>query len=257
MRKYTFIGILILLAGFWTACDDQLNALPGQSKVEGNVILDQKTAEVALNGVYYCFANGGDDRGTPSTMWASSHEISPGLLAGYIRYPYGSVAMEENSSLTANDYSVANLWSGSYKIINAANGVIKQIAEVDDNEFVGDRKNEIIAEACWLRAYGHYNLLRYFAQFYDQESKYGVLLRKEFVTSSNIAQSRSSVKASYDCILEDLDFAEQYAPDENKYLCESVGSQRIKGAGFDDAGSRGGLRASYCFDEGHYRKGTV
>mgnify|MGYP000624002239 CR=1 FL=1 len=51
------------------------------------------------------------------------------------------------------------------KLINAANGVIKQIAEVDDNEFVGDRKNEIIAEARWLRAYGHYNLLRYFAQF--------------------------------------------------------------------------------------------
>ena len=114
MRKYTFIGILILMAGLGAACEDQLNALPGQSKVEGNVILDQKTAEVALNGVYYRFADGGDDRGTPSTMWASSHEISPGLLTGYIRYPYGSVAMEENSSLTANDYSVANLWSGSY-----------------------------------------------------------------------------------------------------------------------------------------------
>lgn len=206
------------MAGLGAACEDQLNALPGQSKVEGNVILDQKTAEVALNGVYYRFADGGDDRGTPSTMWASSHEISPGLLTGYIRYPYGSVAMEENSSLTANDYSVANLWSGSYKIINAANGVIKQIAEVDDNEFVGDRKNEIIAEARWLRAYGHYNLLRYFAQFYDQKSKYGVLLRKEFVTATNIAQARSSVKASYDCILEDLDFAERYAPDENRNI---------------------------------------
>lgn len=55
MRKYTFIGILILMAGLGAACEDQLNALPGQSKVEGNVILDQKTAEVALNGVYYLF----------------------------------------------------------------------------------------------------------------------------------------------------------------------------------------------------------
>ena len=62
MRKYTFIGILILMAGLGAACEDQLNALPGQSKVEGNVILDQKTAEVALNGVYYRFADGGDDR---------------------------------------------------------------------------------------------------------------------------------------------------------------------------------------------------
>ena len=58
MRKYTFIGILILMAGLGAACEDQLNALPGQSKVEGNVILDQKTAEVALNGVYYRFADG-------------------------------------------------------------------------------------------------------------------------------------------------------------------------------------------------------
>lgn len=32
------------------SCDDQLNALPTQSKVEGNVIVDQKSAEVALNG---------------------------------------------------------------------------------------------------------------------------------------------------------------------------------------------------------------
>ena len=69
-----------------------------------------------------------------------------------------------------------------------------------------------------MRAYGHYNLLRYFAQFYDQKSKYGVLLRKEFVTATNIAQARSSVKASYDCILEDLDFAERYAPDENRNI---------------------------------------
>ena len=52
MRKYTFIGILILMAGLGAACEDQLNALPGQSKVEGNVILDQKTAEVAMNGLY-------------------------------------------------------------------------------------------------------------------------------------------------------------------------------------------------------------
>ena len=66
MRKYTFIGILILMAGLGAACEDQLNALPGQSKVEGNVILDQKTAEVALNGVYYRFADGGDDRGNLS-----------------------------------------------------------------------------------------------------------------------------------------------------------------------------------------------
>lgn len=47
----SFLGILSQMS-----CDDQLNALPTQSKVEGNVIVDQKSAEVALNGVYYCFS---------------------------------------------------------------------------------------------------------------------------------------------------------------------------------------------------------
>lgn len=41
----SFLGILSQMS-----CDDQLNALPTQSKVVGNVIVDQKSAEVALNG---------------------------------------------------------------------------------------------------------------------------------------------------------------------------------------------------------------
>ena len=75
----SFLGILSQMS-----CDDQLNALPTQSKVVGNVIVDQKSAEVALNGVYYRFAEGGDDRGTPSTQWGYSQEIVPAYLSGYI-----------------------------------------------------------------------------------------------------------------------------------------------------------------------------
>ena len=37
----SFLGILSQMS-----CDDQLNALPTQSKVVGNVIVDQKSAEV-------------------------------------------------------------------------------------------------------------------------------------------------------------------------------------------------------------------
>lgn len=218
MKRYSIYLILILIAAVLASCENQLNALPGQSKVEGNVIVDQKSAEVALNGVYYCFADGGDDRGTASAMWANGHEIIPANLAGYITYPHGGSDLDENTKIGADDYSVSNLWYTNYKIINAANGVIKQIAVVSDDEFVGNRKTEIIAEARLMRAYGHYNLLRYFAQFYDLNSNYGVMLRKEFVTATNIAQTRSSVKASYDFILEDLDFAITNTPLENKNI---------------------------------------
>lgn len=55
--------------------------------------------------------------------------------------------------------------------------------------FTGNRKAEIIAEAKLMRAYGHYNLLRYFCRFDDTESEYGALIREEFVTTNNIAKS--------------------------------------------------------------------
>ena len=54
-RKGSWLLCAILLAApltLTTSCSDELDALPGQSKVDGNVVVDQKSAIVALNGVY-------------------------------------------------------------------------------------------------------------------------------------------------------------------------------------------------------------
>lgn len=208
----SFLGIITQ-----TSCDDQLNALPSQSKVEGNVIVDQKSAEVALNGVYYRFAQGGDDRDTPSTLWGYSQEIVPAYLSGYITRTNGGY-LDENAEVQATDGSASGIWSYCYSLINAANGVIKQMEPLPASMFEADRKAEIIAEAKMMRAYGHYNLLRYFTQFYNTESEFGALLREEFVTTGNIAQKRSSVEATYNFILEDLEEAIKNAPLENKNI---------------------------------------
>lgn len=212
MKKLTIYTLFFLMAGFQMSCKKELNALPSQSKVEGNVVVDQKSAEVALNGAYLRFAEGGDDRGTPSILWAGNHEINATYLAGYVTYPYGGSPFDENSLITADNYSALSMWTAAYNLINAANGVIEQVSALADNKFAGNRKAEILAEAQLLRAYGHQNLLRYFAQFYDVNSNYGVLLRKAFVTTNNISQKRSTVKESYDFILSDLDNAIANAP---------------------------------------------
>lgn len=212
MKRLIIYSIFFLIVGIQTSCKKELNALPTQSKVEGNAIVDQKTAEIALNGVYLRFAQGGDDRGTPSIIWANDHEITPSNLAGYVTYPFGGSSLDENTLIKPTDYSVAALWSAPYGIINSANGIIEQVSALPDQKFVGSRKREIIAEAQLMRAYGHQYLLRYFSQFYDLNSPYGVMLRKEFVTTNNISQKRSTVKESYDFILADLDAAIANAP---------------------------------------------
>ncbi|MBS1919476.1 MAG: RagB/SusD family nutrient uptake outer membrane protein [Bacteroidetes bacterium] len=215
MKKLSIYIVAAIFAAAFYSCKKDLNALPGQAKVDGNVIVDQKSAEVALNGAYYRFVEGGDDRGTPSVMWAYDHEIMPTWAAGYLEYPYGGGALSDNS-LTSQSYEAEYIWDAGYILVNAANGVLKGVEAVPASKIDATRKTQIIAEAKFLRAYGNYRLLSFYGQYYDINSKYGIILRKDFVTSENIMLSRSTVKDCYDFILADVDDAIANAPDVNK-----------------------------------------
>ncbi|TMI84090.1 MAG: RagB/SusD family nutrient uptake outer membrane protein [Bacteroidetes bacterium] len=215
MRQLLIYTLVIIGASAQFSCKKDLNALPNQAKVEGNVIVDQKSAEVALNGAYYRFAQGGDDRGTQSTQWSFDHEIIPTWAAGYLDYPYGGGDLTDNN-LTSQSFEALGIWTQNYLLVNAANGVLKGVAALPDSKISAARKKEILAEARFLRAYGHYKLLSFYGQYYDVNSKYGALLRKDFVTSENINQSRTTVKESYDFILADVDDAIVNAPASNK-----------------------------------------
>ena len=207
---YVMLGA-VMIAG--VACNKELGKLPENAKVDGNTILDQRTSEIALNGVYYRFANVQAENNVTSWM---EHEVSPAVFAGYMGYGYGADGAEINNYKNSSFTNV--YWNTSYAIINAANGVIKGVTALADNAFTGNRKKQILAEARFMRAYGHFKLLSYFGQWFDLNSPYGALLRNEFVTVGEIAKARSSVKDSYTSILSDLDEAIINAPADNKNI---------------------------------------
>lgn len=213
MKRYILAMTVAAAMLAATACEDQLGVLPDQKKVVGNVITDEKTAEVALNGVYYAFANSGTHSRILSTRWAQLNEIFPAEAAGFANT--FTAYMDDNSAVTPGNYGVGLLWEYCYKLVNAANGVLEQIADAPDDKFSTGRKKEIIAEASFMCAYGHFKLLTWFAQFYDEASPYGVLLRDEFVTTVNLAKARSGVADSYRLILDDLDYAIANGPESN------------------------------------------
>ncbi|MBS0030945.1 RagB/SusD family nutrient uptake outer membrane protein [Chitinophaga sp. 22321] len=201
---YTILGVA-LVAG--VSCRKELAKLPENAKVDGNTILDQRTSEIALNGVYYRFAN--VDAANNVTDW-QEHEVQPAMFAGYLGYGYGADPAEENQY--ANSWFGSIYWTSSYKLINAANGVIKGVSQLEDKAFTGDRKKQLLAEAKFLRAYGNFKLLSYFGQWFDLNSPYGVLLRDEFISVGNIPKARSNVKESYAAILADANEAIANAP---------------------------------------------
>jgi len=198
------------------SCKKELNALPGQAKVEGNVIVDGRSAQVALNGAYYRFAGVAENftTGLPSTQWTRNHEIYPSSMAGNLLYYQGPYLGGEND-FTSESYETAGMWRTYYDLVNAANAVIKELGALDASKINETTKEEILAEARFLRGYAHYALLSYFGEFYDVSSKYGVMLRKEPVTVSNIAQPRNTVQESYDFILADVDDAIAHIKDGN------------------------------------------
>jgi len=207
--------IFLILGLSSTACKKQLNVFPTTSEVDGNVITNQQTAQTVLNGVYYVFADVGEDylTGITGILWSITNEGLPSELAGSIT-AYSPI---DSAILTPNDPYTDSIWRYGYALVNAANGFIKNVNPVTN--ISASVKEQMMAEAKFLRAFGNLELLLYYGQYNDPSSKYGIILRDTFVTSANIDLPRSGVTAAYTAILSDLDSAISGLPVLNTNIC--------------------------------------
>ncbi|TDG37521.1 RagB/SusD family nutrient uptake outer membrane protein [Pedobacter changchengzhani] len=200
MKKYLSLLIITLIAALQFGCKKQLDALPKDSLVEGNVITNEQTARTALNGVYYRFANAS----RTNTDWLKN-EIYAGFLTGFMDNGYNS--LDETENKLAKSYLIGQEWNTDYAIINSANGIIEGVSKANPSSFSANAQANIKAEAKFMRAWATYKLLSWYGQWWDINSSYGALLRDKFVTSTNVLQARASVKSSYDFILNDINYA--------------------------------------------------
>ena len=227
--KNISIYILVLFACTQSSCKKDLNALPSNAKVEGNVVVDTKSAQIALNGAYFQLAGVGLYGPTKSGYFERRHECPGAFLIGNLAGYDDGLASNTANYITTFSNFVGPMWVNFYQLINAANGVLKGMAELPAGKIPDTAFNRISGEAHFLRAYGHFCLLMYYAQFFDVSSDYGVLLRKEFVTTDNIVQGRNTVKESYDYIIADLDTAIGHAPVENpSYYASTWAAKALK-----------------------------
>ncbi len=93
-------------------------------------------------------------------------------------------------------------WYVSYKIINGANTVIEIIERKGD---LTEMDKQLLGENYFLRAFAHFNLLKFFAKPYthgNPSSNLGVIIRE--TTSEDGKKARATVKECYDFIENDL-----------------------------------------------------
>jgi hypothetical protein len=209
MMKKIIIPILSIFLMASCELTDVVDQDPPNNLVPENVVKNENDAKALLNGVYSTIIS------FSSPHYYMYSELVPAALSGSmssIGFGDGNSAFVTNNVLFDNG-ELKNFWQIKYKVLDAANNTIALVEELPDEEFSGNTKSEIIGEAHFLRAMSSFDLLRYFGQFYDLDSEYGIIIRTEPVNFVSRNKARSSVAATYDQILSDLDYAMVNAPD--------------------------------------------
>lgn len=201
MKRYL---LNILLVGtFCSSCSDFLTENPEHALTDINSVTDYSSAKNAVNGIYYnyesCEHLGG-------SLCATAY-----CMAGLWNYRSDLYNMRQSQKSSTG----APIWNSLYKVINSANSAIQGIEKLDDSKFPSkENKNELIAQAKCMRGFSNLQLLWYFGHWFaNSDSPYGIIYRDQVSDLSNIMLNRSSVGESYEKIISDLEYAEEWCSD--------------------------------------------
>lgn len=215
---YSFIGVLGL-----ASCDltgDIDNITPYYQLDENNLIRDAKSADLALRGVYEMWRNSDISMITPNM----------GLMAGsLVSNNLSDVYVFSTNTVKQETETIAKYYRGLYAIVNYASLVGEQL---EAGKAVGlDSVNtaRMIGECKFHRSMANFFLLRAYGQFYDEGSRYGIVLVKEHMTE-NKAAARSSVEECYEFIMEDVDDAIKLMPEQptDHYYISKLTAKALK-----------------------------
>ncbi|MGX5690379.1 RagB/SusD family nutrient uptake outer membrane protein [Arcticibacter tournemirensis] len=157
VRSIIFIAITSVML---SACDDFLS--PEQVDLVYNEVFwaSEKDAEQALLGGYSLYRGlmvGGQmyERGDVTTGYFN-RGWNGGSSEAFYHFPnFSNVNGTQKSWGALQSYAD---WGGYYKVIAQLNMVIRHVSEMRDDLFSGDKKNQILGEAYFLRALIYYHL---------------------------------------------------------------------------------------------------
>lgn len=177
-QKYLFILLSVLAL----ACNKTLDTEPQAAIADEMAIVDKKSAQAALTGVY------------DGLQGYASNSIIALDLAG------DNVVNYNNQNVVVATKTPANTSAGFvpiYTTINRANFVINKVPALQDPFFTAEQKNQVLGEAYFLRGLAYFDLVKTFGgvQIILDPAKY-------------IGVKRSTKEETYAQVLSDLDQAE-------------------------------------------------
>ncbi|WP_394995111.1 RagB/SusD family nutrient uptake outer membrane protein [Emticicia sp.] len=197
------IAILSALVLIGSSCSNRLELLPEQSLAGSQAFSSAANAESTLRGVY--------SQTQLLEVFGSGPQIIFDYQADNTDFVGSFPTLQEinNYVTTSPNATIQVYWQVHYRVINAANSVIENVPRMTDPALTPDISKRLVAEAKFLRAITHFNLLHMFAQPFQVQSGAtpGVPLILKSFTGEIEYPARATVSACYEQIRKDLNEA--------------------------------------------------
>ena len=158
MKRIFFLIIIVVMGFTFNSCEDFLDTKPysnGIALEEGDSIVYATASEVeaALAGVYGDFRN---------EYWELDHFVNGDAQSddAYAGADNPANFQIDDYQIDATNSNVSRDWAYLYSTIGKTNLVIDNVGLVPDPELTADRKNEILGEASFIRAYHYFQLVQ-------------------------------------------------------------------------------------------------
>ncbi len=210
MKFSNYIFVLMLL---FFSCD-VIDQSPESSISQNNFFLTASDAEAAIVGAYDGFQGNG---------FVTMLYILQPMVASDLTFPSrgGNYTRINNFEVTpTSNGDINNLWQVVYRGIHRCNDVIENVPGINDPA-IDDRRDRILGEAYFLRAYHFWHMTRWFGKI--------PLPLTTTQSPENLAIPREELDVVYAQILNDLQQAEDLLPAnrDNKALASKGAAQAL------------------------------
>ena len=205
MKKLKSYLLIALSVCMMTSC---LDKFPQDEIPAGSAITTIEDANQAVIGIYNAWLSG--------ALYSGYLTILPDLQADFVyavngyTNTYGDIWRWD---ILATNSQITSVYGALYDVIGRCNFLLANVDKVRENIYNDedfDRLEQFCGEAYFARALAYSELIKLFCKAYDSdemaENELGVVLRKEYYSDEQIV--RSSLKESYQFVIEDLERAE-------------------------------------------------
>ncbi len=199
MKRTTILLLFISL--LFTGCEGFLEEAPKLDQSTEITLSTYNGLNNAMAGAYAPLAS--------TTWYGAFYVLEAEMRAGNATLPtnsdFTSGRMLVPHSLSYSPTTTSGLWGFAYFMISAANNVIENLPGKDVGDVTAQDLNNLKAEALFLRALAHFDMVRLYAPSYAKNpSAPGIPIILKTDVSAQEMPARNTVAQVYDQIIADL-----------------------------------------------------